>query len=259
MPMTHPFSLEGKTALVAGASRGIGLAIAKGIAAAGARTILASRSLEDLEAQAEAIRAEGGQAEALALDISDGASIAAVSDALPEIDILLNVAGINQRKPFESYSRAEYDRLMETNLHGIVDLTQRVGARMIRRGAGGRIILVGSLMSGYGLPYVTVYAMTKSALGGLARSLASEWGKHAITVNCVAPGFVETDLNREMWQDPKLREWLPSSQALPRMGTVGEVASLAVYLASDGAGYITGQVIFVDGGHSTTSVWPFDA
>lgn len=259
MPLSHPFSLEGKTALVAGASRGIGLAIAYGVAAAGARTILAARSLDALEKNAAAIREQGGQAEAVAMDVGDPASIAAVVGALPDVDILLNVAGTNKRKGFETYSREEYDRLMEVNLHGLVDLTQRVGARMVLRGAGGRIITVGSLMTGYGLPYVTVYAMTKSALGGMTRSLAAEWGKHAITVNCIAPGFVETDLNREMWKDPKLREWLPSSQALPRMGTEEEVASLAVYLSSAGAGFITGQVIYVDGGHSTTSVWPFDA
>jgi gluconate 5-dehydrogenase len=258
MTLAHPFSLEGKTALVAGASRGIGLAIARGVAAAGARTILAARSLDALERNAEAIREEGGHAEAVALDVGDPASISAVVEALPEIDILINVAGTNKRKAFETYTREEYNRLMEVNLHGLVDLTQRVGGQMVKRGEGGRIITVGSLMTGYGLPYVTVYAMTKSALGGMTRSLAAEWGKHEITVNCIAPGFVETDLNREMWKDPTLRAWLPSSQALPRMGTEEEVASLAVYLSSKGAEFITGQVIYVDGGHSTTSIWPFE-
>jgi len=257
MALTHPFSLQGKTALVAGASRGIGLAIARGVAAAGAHVILASRSAEVLGKETDRILNEGGSAEFATFDVTDSASIEALASKYPDVDILLNVSGINQRKAFETYSRAEYDHLMETNLHGFVHLTQLVGARMVARGNGGRVISIGSLLSGYGLPYVTVYSMTKSALGGLTRSLAAEWGKHGITVNCVAPGFVETDINREMWQAPTLRAWLPTSQAIPRMGTTDEVASLAVYLASDGAAYITGQTIFVDGGQNTTGIWPF--
>ncbi len=258
MALSHPFSLEGKTALVAGASRGIGLAIARDLAHAGAHVILASRNLDLLEREAATLVAEGCTAEAMALDISSPASIDALADDAPPIDILLNVAGTNQRKPFETYTRAEYDRLLETNLHGIFRLTQRVGAGMVERGRGGRIITVGSLMSVVGLPHITVYAITKSALAGLTRSLAAEWGKHGITVNCIAPGFIETDLNREMWQQPKLRAWLPGVQAIPRLGTPEEVSPLAVFLASDAARYLTGQVIAVDGGYTTAAVWPFE-
>lgn len=256
--MDHPFSLNGKTALVAGASRGIGLAIARDLAQAGAHVVLASRNLQALEREAAALVAAGYRAEAMALDICDPASIDALADALPGVDILANVAGTNQRKPFAAYTRAEYDRLLETNLHGIVHLTQRVGATMVERGRGGRIITVGSLMSVVGLPQITIYAITKSALAGLTRSLAAEWGKHGITVNCIAPGFIETDLNREMWQQPQLRAWLPGVQAIPRLGTPEEVSPLAVFLASDAARYLTGQVIAVDGGYTTTAVWPFE-
>jgi len=257
--MDNTFSLAGKTALVAGASRGIGLAIAQQAARAGAHTILAARSLDKLREHADALTAEGFDAEARELDISSREAVAAVAERLPPIDILINVSGTNLRKHFADYTVEEYDRIMDTNLHGIVALTQRVGAKMVERGAGGKIVLIGSLMSMLGLPYLTVYAMTKSALAGLTRSLAAEWGRHNIQVNCIAPGFIITDLNREMWQAPVLKTWVAGAQASPRTGTPEDVAPLAVFLSGRGSDYITGQVIPVDGGYSTTAVWPFEA
>jgi NAD(P)-dependent dehydrogenase (short-subunit alcohol dehydrogenase family) len=258
MPNLNVFSLEGKTALVAGASRGIGLAIAQEVARAGARTILAARSTDLLEAQAESLRAEGCIAEALELDVADRDSIdRCVADA-PPIDILLNVSGVNQRKHFAEYTPDEYERIMNTNLHGIVYLTQRVGGAMVRRGAGGKIVFVGSLSSLLGLPYITVYSMTKSALAGLTRTLAAEWGKHNIQVNCIAPGFIITDFNRQMWEPEEMKQWLAASQGTPRTGTPEDIAPMAVFLSGRGSDYINGQLIAVDGGFSTTAVWPFE-
>jgi gluconate 5-dehydrogenase len=254
---TNPFSLAGKTALVAGASRGIGLAIAQAVAAAGARTILASRSLEALERHAAELRAEGCDAAAHRLDTADPESISKLADSVGPVDILLNVSGMNLRKPFQNYSREEYDRLLETNLHGIVTLTQRVGAQMIERGRGGKVVIIGSLMSSLGLPYLTVYAISKSGLAGLTRALAAEWGRYNIQVNCIAPGFIVTDLNRDMWQLPQMQAWIKGAQANPHLGSPEHVAPLAVFLSGAGSDYITGQVIAVDGGYSTTSVWPF--
>jgi NAD(P)-dependent dehydrogenase (short-subunit alcohol dehydrogenase family) len=134
---------------------------------------------------------------------------------------------------------------MRTNLHGIVELTQQIGARMIARGAGGKIIMIGSLMSLLGLPYLSVYAMTKGALGQLTKALAAEWGRYNIQVNCIAPGFIVTDLNRHMWESPErpMREWLKGAQANPRLGAPDDIAPLAVFLAGRGADYITGQII----------------
>ncbi len=251
------FRLDGKKVLVAGASRGIGLAIAEAAAAQGAETILAARSADTLEEHAAALRAKGYRASAQALDMKDSASIDACAEAHPDTDILINVAGTNIRKRFEDYTEDEYAHLMQTNLHGLVRLTQKVGKAMIVRGQGGKIIHIGSLMSVLGLPYLSVYAMTKSALAGLTRTLAAEWGEHGIQVNCIAPGFILTDLNREMWQAAEMKQWLAGAQANPRLGTPADIAGLAVYLAGAGADYITGQVIASDGGYTTTARWPF--
>ncbi len=236
-----------------GASRGIGLAIARALAQAGARTLLAARSIDVLEKEAAALRADGCQAIPLKLD----ASAAADLPDLPDIDVLINVTGTNIRRPFEQYKPEEYNHVMQTNLHGLVQVTQKVGARMIARGRGGKIVFIGSLTSLLGLPYVTVYAMTKSAMAGLTRSLAAEWGRHNIQVNCIAPGFILTDLNRSMWDDAAMRDWLKGAQANPRIGKPDDVAPLALFLSGPGSDYITGQVIAVDGGYSTTANWPF--
>jgi gluconate 5-dehydrogenase len=251
------FSLESKTALVAGASRGIGLAIAQHIARAGAHTILASRSMDKLEANAKELRGHGFSAEAREVDISDRASIDGLAAALPPVDILINVSGTNVRKRFAEYTPEEYERIMNTNLHGIVYLTQKVGSNMVDRGAGGKIVMIGSLTSSLGLPYLAVYTMTKSALAGLTRNLAAEWGRHNIQVNCIAPGFIVTDLNRDMWQRTDMKQWLSGAQSAPGTGTPEDIAPLAVYLSGKGSNFVTGQTIFVDGGYSTTAVWPF--
>lgn len=252
------FSLSGKTALVAGASRGIGLAIAQGLAAAGARTILSARSADKLDAEVKALRDSGHDAAAVPMDLSKSDSIRAGVAGLEPVDILVNCTGTNIRKQFEKYTKQEYEHLLQTNLHGIVELTQQVGARMIERGAGGKIIMIGSLMTLLGLPYLTVYAITKGALGGLTRTLAAEWARYGIQVNCIAPGFILTDLNRKMWQAGTMREWLSGTQANPRMGTPEDIAPLAVFLSGKGSDYITGQVIPVDGGYTTTAKWPYE-
>ncbi len=130
---------------------------------------------------------------------------------------------------------------------------------MIAAGRGGKVIMIGSLSSLLGMPYISIYAITKGGLGQLTRVLAAEWGKHEIQVNCIAPGFILTDLNRKMWEPPEMHAWLRAGQANPRLGTPEDVAPLAVFLAGPGSDYITGQIIAVDGGFSTTAVWPFEA
>jgi gluconate 5-dehydrogenase len=248
-------NLKSKIALVAGASRGIGLAIAKSMAESGARTILAARSVAKLEAHAKALRDEGLSAAAVSLDFTSPESIQKCSDTVGVVDILVNVAGTSIRKPFEQYTKEDYNFVMQTNLHGIFELTQKIGGKMQVK--GGKIINIGSILTTMGLPYASIYAMSKGALGQMTKALAAEWAKYNIQVNCIAPGFILTDLNRKMWEPPEMAEWRRGVQANPRMGAVEDIAPLAVFLAGKGADYITGQIIAVDGGYSTTAVWPF--
>lgn len=246
-----PFSLAGKTALVTGASRGIGLAIARSMREAGAEVILAARSKEKLEAAAAEI---GGRV--LELDIADPESIVRAAAEVGEVDILANVAGMNIRGRAEDYTQDQYNRIMQTNLHGLFQLTQLIGKKMITRGAGGKIINIGSFTTFTGLPYVSVYAMTKGAVGQLTKVLAAEWACHNIQVNCIAPGFILTDLNRAMWQSEAMDGWRKGIQAIDRLGCPEDISPLAVFLAAPGSNYITGQVIAVDGGATTTAKWP---
>lgn len=263
MSEKSPFSMEGKTALVAGASRGIGLAIAEAVARAGAHTVLASRMRASLDPAVGRLRSEGLSAEAIVLDIASRESRARVAAEAPCPDVLINVAGINNRKRMEEYSPEEYRSIMATNLDGVFELTQLVGRRMIQRvesgeAGGGKVVHIGSLTSVLGLPYVSVYTMTKSALAGLTRSMAMEWAQFNIQVNCIAPGFILTDLNREMWRPEPMVEWRKGVQANPRMGSPEDIGPLAVLLSSAASDFITGQVIAVDGGFSAGSMWPFE-
>jgi gluconate 5-dehydrogenase len=251
------FSLAGRTILVAGASRGIGLAIAREVAAAGARTFLGARSVDRLREEAARLVADGLQAEALPLDVTDHAAVAAAIDRLPDLDGLVNVAGTNIRKRFESYSQAEYERILDTNLHAQVELTRLVGSRMLARGAGGKVIFIGSANQLSSLPYLAIYAMTKAALGGLTRALAAEWGSQGIQVNCIVPGLIWTDLTAHVWSDPDIAAWREGVQAIQRWGSPEDIAPLAVYLLGSASDFVTGQSIAVDGGYTTTKIWPF--
>jgi NAD(P)-dependent dehydrogenase (short-subunit alcohol dehydrogenase family) len=261
MNLEKHFSLEGQIALVLGASRGIGEAIAEGLADAGAHVVAASRNLDKLEALAARLRDRGAKASAVAMDVTNRATIAAGVERILKdhgrIDVLVNVAGTNIRKRAEEYTPTELEYVFDTNLKGLFYATQLVGAQM-KRQKRGKIINIGSLSGSNAFPYLSVYAMTKAALGQLSRVLAIEWAPYNIQVNVIAPGFIVTDLNREMWQREEMKTWLKGAQANPRLGTPEDVAGLAIFLASPAADYMTGQIIFVDGGHTAGSVWPFE-
>jgi gluconate 5-dehydrogenase len=250
----NPFSLEGKTALITGASRGIGLAIARAMHAAGANVILAARSKDKL-----ATLAAGMNGRYVEVDMMSTESIANAVQQAGDVDILVNVAGTNIRKRFEDYTPEQYHTIVQTNLHGLAEITRLVGKRMIARGKGGKIVNIGSLTTFTGIPYIAVYAMTKGAVGQLTKALAAEWAQFDIQVNCIAPGFILTDLNRAMWQSEEMNNWRKAIQANDRMGTPEDIAPMAVFLSAPGSDYVTGQVIAVDGGASTTMKWPMTA
>lgn len=259
MSLETLFSLKGKTALVVGASRGIGLAIAKEIAAAGAHTVLAARSADKLAEEVAALRAQGYSADSRSIDMTNSESIQTfAAEFRGKTDILINVAGTNVRRRMQDYTKEEYNRILDTNLHGIFELCQHIGGGMVEAGKGGKIIHIGSLMSLLGIPFLSVYAISKAGIAGLTRVQAAEWGKYNIQVNCIAPGFILTDLNKDMWQPKHMHDWLQGAQANPRMGTPADLAGAAVFLASPASDYVTGQVLAVDGGYTTTANWPFE-
>jgi NAD(P)-dependent dehydrogenase (short-subunit alcohol dehydrogenase family) len=261
MNLDKYFSLQDRIALVVGSSRGIGQAIAEALGEAGAHVILSARSTDKLEAVASRMRGRGDQASVLAMDVASPASIqAGIRQALEShgrIDILVNVAGTNIRKRAEDYTEQEYDHLVNTNLKGLFQVTQLVGAAMKKQNRG-KIINIGSLTTTIAFPYLSVYAITKGGLGQLSKVLACEWAPYNIQVNVIAPGFIITDLNRHMWQRQEMLEWLASTQPNPRPGAPEDIAGLAVFLASPASDYITGQVIHVDGGKTAGSRWPFE-
>ncbi|MEM6795872.1 MAG: 3-oxoacyl-[acyl-carrier-protein] reductase [Acidobacteriota bacterium] len=243
------FSLNGKTALVTGASQGIGYAIARRLAAQGARVVVAARSVDKLEALADEIRTAGGEAQPLALDISKADQVADQLGALDsdwsEIDILVNNAGITRDALFARMKLEQWHEVLQTNLTGAYAVTRPLVRGMMRRRFG-RIIFVSSVVGLLGNAGQANYAASKAGLVGLAKSLAKELGGRGITANVLAPGFIETPMTADLGDE--VRESLASSITLGRLGTADDIAGPVVFLASEEAGYITGEVLNASGG-----------
>ena len=253
------FSLEEKTALVTGAGRGIGAAIAKGFARAGASVACAARTQIQIDEIVAEIASAGGTAIAVRLDMADIDSLRAgvekVQSELGAIDILVNNAGMNFREPFESVSESHYDEIMAVNLKGLFFLTQLVVPQMRERGAG-KIINVGSLATAMGIDNLSVYASTKGAVGQLTKVMALEFGPYNVQANTICPGFIRTPLSEKVWADPGMQEW--AKRCIPQ-GGVAEPEALvgpAIYLASAASDYMTGQEVYIDGGFSECQTWP---
>jgi len=254
MTTTPTLSLTGRTALVTGASRGIGRAIALSLAGAGAAVACAARARDQIESTAAAIEASGGRARAFQLDVTNGeqirASVQGAEAALGPIDILVNNAGVTLDKPTLEVSDEEWDQVLVTNITSMFRCARAVAPGMIARGRG-KIINLGSMYGVLGVPRYAAYCASKAAVAGLTRSLAAEWARHGIQVNCLAPGYVNTDIPRAAMADPKIRERFLSKIPARRIGEPEEVATLAVYLASGASDFMTGQTVYLDGGQTT--------
>jgi NAD(P)-dependent dehydrogenase (short-subunit alcohol dehydrogenase family) len=256
------FRLDGKVALVTGASRGLGRAIALGLAGAGADVALVGRDLATLEPVAQEIERDlGRQVLPVPLDVADRdaipAAVAAVVARFGRIDILVNNAGTNVRNTTLDYTPEEWDAVLDTNLKGAFFLTQQVGRPMIRAG-GGKILNITSMTAFLGVPTVPAYAASKAALQQLTRLLAVEWAEHNIQVNAIAPGWFSTDLTAPLKTRPDLQpryQWVLSRTPAGRFGEPDELVGAAVFLCSPAADFITGQILAVDGGILAGSDW----
>jgi gluconate 5-dehydrogenase len=245
------FDLSGRTALVTGSSRGIGLAIARGLGRAGARIVLNGRDRDRLEAAARALVSDGLTVDGVPFDVTDET---AVNDAVERIeteiapiDILVNNAGMQLRRPLEEFSLADWRRVMDTNVTSAFLVGRAVASRMLTRGAG-KIINVCSVQSELARATIAPYTATKGALKQLTRGMCADWAPHGICVNAIGPGYFATELNAALQADPEFDAWLRRRTPAGRWGELDELAGVAVFLAAPASDFVHGQIIYVDGG-----------
>jgi NAD(P)-dependent dehydrogenase (short-subunit alcohol dehydrogenase family) len=251
-----PFDLTGKVALVTGASRGLGQSFARALASAGADLIVTARRKEDCEPFAEAVRQTGRRVACVTLDVRDEASIRRMCQeahaAFGKIDVLVNNAGCNVRKAALDVTWDDWNTVLDTNLRGAFFVAQAVARHMIPRSYG-RIVNIGSITTLFGYAGIAPYCASRGGVKQLTMSLADEWGRHGITVNCLAPGWFETEQTRVLYQDARWVEYLRDRIPLRRPGKPDDLEGAIVFLASDASEYVTGQTLLVDGGMSTGS------
>ncbi len=255
MAAPNPFDLSGRLALVTGGGGGLGFAIARGLAAAGARVVLNGRNREKLDAAVSTLRAEGFAASSAPFDVTQpdavAAGVAAIERDVAPLDIVVNNAAINQRATLDAFSTDDWRALLAANLDGPFFVARSVipGMRARRRG---KIINICSLASEIGRPNIVPYAASKGGLQMMTRALAVELAPHNVQVNGIAPGFFKTDMNTPLIDNAEFSAWVAKRTPAGRWGEPPEIAGAAVFLASDAADYVTGHVLFVDGGFSVS-------
>jgi gluconate 5-dehydrogenase len=249
------FSLAGKRALVTGSSRGIGLAIAGALAGAGADVILNSRDPETLGKAVADLAQLGARARAVAFDVTSADSIGEAVDFIEAeigpIDILVNNAGMQHRAPLEDFPADRFERIMATNVTSVFLVGQAVARHMIPRGAG-KIINICSLMSGAARPSITPYAASKAAVANMTRGMATEWARHGLNVNGIAPGYFKTELNEALVKDATFSAWVEKRTPMGRWGDVAELGGAAIFLSSPAASFVNGHILYVDGAFMAT-------
>ena len=253
----NPFSLEGRVAVVTGGTSGIGLALVRGLAEAGADVIPVSRRKEQVDAAADEVEQRGRRAVRVTADVGDRASLQAALHAtveqLGKVDILVNCAGITKRTPTLDLTDEEWSGILETNLTGTLRACQVFGRHMLERGSG-RIVNIASLASFVGLFEVAAYTASKAGVAGLTRALAVEWGSRGVNVNAIAPGVYRTALNAALLDGTERGKEFRLRTPMGRFGRVEELAGACVFLASDASSFVNGELLAVDGGFLASGV-----
>jgi gluconate 5-dehydrogenase len=249
------FDLTGRNALVTGSSAGIGFALARGLAGAGARVILNARNAAKLEAAAEVLRGEGLQVLTAAFDVTSGeavtAAIARIEAEVGAIDILVNNAGMQRRAPLDQFAEADWHELMKTNVDSVFLVGQAVARHMIPRGRG-KIVNICSVQSELGRPGIAPYTASKGAVKMLTKGMAIDWGQHGIQVNGLGPGYFKTELTDALVKNEEFTQWLVGRTPSRRWGDVEDLVGAAVFLSSNASNFVNGHILYVDGGVTAT-------
>jgi NAD(P)-dependent dehydrogenase (short-subunit alcohol dehydrogenase family) len=248
LPLTPSFRLDGRSALVAGASSGIGLGCAVALAEVGAHVICVARRQDQLEETVAAIDAKGFSAEAMQLDITDVSAVAKAISALRTLDIYVNSAGVARHSSSLDTTEVDFDAVMAINWKAAHFSAREAARKMIEGGKGGSIITISSQMGHVGGVDRAVYSASKHAVEGMTKSMAIEWGPHSIRVNTICPTFISTPLSEPTFANPERLAWIKSKIKLPRIGEVEDVMGAVVFLASDASAMITGSALMIDGG-----------
>lgn len=242
------FNLTGKRALITGSSQGIGLALAKGLAGAGAEVVLNGRDKAKLKAAAAEV---DGTVHQLAFDATDHEGVRAAVDgfesATGPIDILINNAGVQHRTELENFPADAFERLLQTNVASVFHVGQAVARHMIGRGAG-KIINIASVQTLLARPGIAPYTATKGAVGNLTKGMATDWAQHGLNCNAIAPGYFDTPLNAALVSDDEFSAWLAKRTPAGRWGNVEELVGAAVFLSSAASSFVNGHTLYVDGG-----------
>ena len=248
---TSLFDLTGKTALITGSSQGIGFALAKGLARAGATLIINGRDQTKVESASQLLEADGAVIHQLAFDATDFGAVAQAVNTFEttvgSIDILINNAGMQHRTPLEDFDPAKFEELLSTNVSTVFNVGQAVAKHMIGRGTG-KIINIASVQTSLARPGIAPYTATKGAVGNLTKGMATDWAKYGMQINAIAPGYFDTPLNAALVADPKFTEWLENRTPAGRWGKVEELVGAAIFLSSPSSSFVNGHILYVDGG-----------